>query len=44
MSRKLTAIKSSGLVLFGSPLLVFALSYHGIGPEWSPLIGIYVHR
>ena len=40
MSRKLTAVNLSGLLLFGSSLLVFALSYYGIGPDWSPLIAV----
>ena len=39
-SRKLTAIKYSGLVLFGSSLIVFAMSYYSVGPDWVPLIAV----
>lgn len=39
-SRKLTVIKCIGWVLLGSSLLAFALSYHGIGSDWMPLIAV----
>jgi len=41
-SRKLTAIKCCGWVMLGSSLLVFALSYYGIGPDFAPLIAVFL--
>ena len=39
-SRKLTAVKYGGWVLFGVGLLVLLLGCCGIGPEWEILIGV----
>jgi hypothetical protein len=39
-SHKLRRIKCIGSVLLGLSLLVFVLSYYGVGPDWSPLIAV----
>jgi hypothetical protein len=39
-SRKLTAVKCCGWVMIGTSVLLFALSYRGIGPDSAPLIAV----
>jgi hypothetical protein len=42
MSRKLLVVKCFGWAMFGVSLLLFTLGYHSVGPDWLPLIAVFL--
>jgi hypothetical protein len=40
-SRKLIVVAYFGWVMLGLSLLMFALTYYGVGPDWVPLVAVF---